>query len=254
MPRGPLEEAHLISPSFLTATLTVLLAVVRAGTHSAPGASPSYPLAGQLEDRGVFVISVAGQPVGTEAFDIRAVGERLEAEAKIELRIEREGKVHEFRTAPKLALDSALQPLTYAWSQRGPQSSQLEVDFRSSPVKARYKTVAGAEDRRDFELPKAVVVLDDNVLHHYQLVVYLYRRTSGGKQTFQAFVPQEALPGTLTVEELGPESIAINGRTEDLRHLVLQTELARIDLWVDDQQHLQRISVPTVQLEAERRK
>lgn len=195
MPRGLLEEAHLISPPFLIATLTILLAAANAGPGSACGASPGNPPAGQIEDRGFFVISVAGQRIGTEAFDIRSAGDRFEAEAKIELRVEREGKVHEFRTAPKLVLDSALQPVTYTWDQKSPQPSHLEVDFRPSPAKARYKTVAGEEDRRDFQLPKDVVVLDGNVFHHYQLVVYRYRGTSGGKQTFQAFVPQEALPG-----------------------------------------------------------
>jgi hypothetical protein len=197
---------------------------------------------------------VAGQPVGTETFDIRSPGDRVEAEAEIELRIERDGKVHEFKTFPKLVLNSALQPLTYSWSQKGSQSSQLEVDFRSSPARTRYRTVAGEDDRRDFELPKDVVVLDDNVVHHYQLAVYRYRRTAGGKQTFQVFVPQEAMPGPLEVEETGQESVEINARLETLRHLVVSAELARIDLWVDDQQRLQRVSIPAAQLEAVRKK
>jgi hypothetical protein len=197
---------------------------------------------------------VAGQPVGTETFDIRSTGDRVEAEAEIELRIERDGKVHEFKTFPKLVLNSALQPLTYSWNQKGSQSSQLEVDFRSSPAKTRYRTVAGEDDRRDFELPKDVVVLDDNVVHHYQLAVYRYRRTAGGKQTFQVFVPQEAMPGPLEVQETGQESVEINARLETLRHLVVSAELARIDLWVDDQQRLQRVSIPAAQLEAVRKK
>ncbi len=197
---------------------------------------------------------MAGQPVGTETFDIRSLGDRVEAEAEIELRIERDGKVHEFKTFPKLVLNSALQPLTYSWSQKGSQSSQLEVDFRSSPAKTRYRTVAGEDDRRDFQLPKDVVVLDDNVVHHYQLAVYRYRRTAGGKQTFQVFVPQEAMPGPLEVEETGQESVEINARLETLRHLVVSAELARIDLWVDDQQRLQRVSIPAAQLEAVRKK
>lgn len=197
---------------------------------------------------------MAGQPVGTETFDIRSTGDRVEAEAEIELRIERDGKVHEFKTFPKLVLNSALQPLTYSWNQKGSQSSQLEVDFRSSPAKTRYRTVAGEDDRRDFELPKDVVVLDDNVVHHYQLAVYRYRGTAGGKQTFQVFVPQEAMPGPLEVEETGQESVEINARLETLRHLVVSAELARIDLWVDDQQRLQRVSIPAAQLEAVRKK
>lgn len=207
-----------------------------------------------MNDHGVFLLSVGGRPAGTETFDIRSTGDRVEAEAKIELRIEQEGKVLEFKSTPKLVLNSALQPLTYTWSQKGPQSSQLEVDFRSSPTKTRYRTVAGGDDRLDFELPKDVVVLDYNVIHHYQLLVDRYRRTAGGKQTFRAFVPQEAMPGSLEVEETGPESVEIEGRAQTLRHLLVATDLSRIDLWVDDQQRLWRISSPAAQLEVVRKR
>jgi hypothetical protein len=206
-----------------------------------------------VDDQGVFVLSIAGRPVGTESFTIRSSRGQIEAEAKIELRIQRDGKTYDFKISPKLVLDSRLQPLTYAWMQKGPQSSQLEVDFRSSPAKVRYRTVAGSEDHREFTLRKDVMVLDDNVLHHYQLVVDRYARTSGGKQTFQAFVPQEAMPGPLTVEEIGQESVEVNGQQETLKHLVVLAELARIDLWVDPQQRLQRVSMPAQQLEAVRK-
>jgi hypothetical protein len=144
--------------------------------------------------------------------------------------------------------------MTYSWSQKGSQSSQLEVDFRSSPAKVHYRTVAGEDDRRDFVLPKDVLVLDVNVVHHYQLAVYRYHRTAGGKQTFQVFVPQEALPGPLEVEEAGQESVEVNARLETLQHVVVSAELARIDLWVDDEQRLQRVSIPAAQLEAVRKK
>ena len=238
----------------MTAALALLLTASHPGGRSALGAPGDASPAGCLNDQGVFVLSVAGQPVGTETFDIRSTADRIEAEAKIDLRVEREGKVLSFKTSPKLVLDSALQPLTYAWSQKGSQSSQLEVDFRSSPAKTRYRTVAGEDDRRDFELPKDILVLDINVIHHYQLVVCRYFRTSGGKQTFQVFVPQEAMPGLLEVEETGQENVEIAGRSETLRHLLVSAELARIDLWVDKELRLQRLSSPAEQLEAERKR
>jgi hypothetical protein len=238
----------------LTTTLIMLLAAASVGARPGRAAAPGSSPAGSIEDHGVFVVSVSGQPVGTETFDIRSRNDRVEAEGKIELRIEHDGKVEEFKSFPKLVLDAALQPFTYSWSQKGPQSSQLEVDFRSSPAKVHYRTMAGEDDHRDFELPKDVVILDINVVHHYQLAAYRYHRTAGGKQTFQVFVPQEAMPGPLEVEETGQESVEIGGRPQTLRHLVLSAELARIDLWVDDQQRLQRMAIPAAQLEAVRKK
>ena len=244
----------MITPRIPRTALIVVLAASSLGTRTVCGGQETASPASTVNDHGVFLLSVGGRPAGTETFDIRSIGDRVEAEAKIELLIEQEGKVRQFKNAPKLVLNSTLQPLTYAWSQKSPQSSQLEVDFRASPAKARYRTVAGGNDHLDFALPKDVVVLDYNVIHHYQLLVDRYRRTAGGKQAFRAFVPQEATPGSLEVEEVGLESVEIDGRVQTLRHLVVTTELSRIDLWVDDQQRLSRLSSPAAQLEVVRKR
>jgi hypothetical protein len=209
--------------------------------------------AGKVDDQGVFVVSQAGRPIGTETFTIKSSSHQVEAEARIELRAEQQGKTYDFKTSPKLLMNDDLQPLTYSWSQKGAQSSELSVDFRSTPAKAHYRTVTGEADDRDFTLPKDVVILDDNVIHHYELVTQLYRRTQGGKQTFHAFIPQEALPGTLDVEDVGEEQVEVGGEKRNLRHLVVTTDLARIDLWVDSQDRLQLVSIPAAAIEAVRK-
>jgi hypothetical protein len=76
----------------------------------------------------------------------------------------------------------------------------------------------------------------------------------GGKQTLRIFVPQEALPSLLTVEDMGNAATAIDGVTTNLRHLVITTDVTHIDLWVDDQQHVEHFSVPEAQLEAIRKR
>jgi len=169
------------------------------------------------------------------------------------MRVEQDGKTFEFRSFPKLVLSAALQPLTYSWSQKGAQSSQLDLDLQASPAKARYKTVTGEDDQRDFELPRDVVILDDNVLHHYQLIVYLYLRQGGGKQAFAAFVPQEALPGSLAVQDAGLETVELAKRKLTLRHLVFSTDLKHIDVWADDQGRVQRVYISDGQLDAVRK-
>jgi hypothetical protein len=212
------------------------------------------PAAPDLNDHGIFDIYAAGKSLGTEKFDIHVRPEQIEAQGEIHLRMEQGGKTMEVRTSSDLVLDPQLRPLSYTWSQKGSESSQLSIDFRSSPVRTRYKTVSGQEDRRDFKLVKDVVVLDDNVLHHYQLAVARYDQTKGGKQTFHAFIPQEALPGVITVEQTGVEPVSLEGTTLNLRHVIVTTELARVDLYVDDQAHLQVVSVPAAQFQAVRKK
>lgn len=250
------EEANLLTKKNLVVALLAALLSLSMGQTN-PGSTQTGPAdshTSNLADQGVFLLSVAGRTLGTEKFEIRSFPDKVEAQAEIHLRLEQGGKTSDVKTLPHLTLDRQLHPLTYTWSQKGAQSSQLEVNFRSSPVEARYKTINGQEDRRDFGLPKDVTVLDDNVLHHYQLMVDRYRLTGGGKQTFRAFIPQEALPGVVTVEDLGQEAANIDGAPFNLGHLVVTSELARIDLWVDGQQRLQRVSIPSAQFEAIRKK
>jgi hypothetical protein len=216
--------------------------------------APNIPPPVNVDDGGVFVISLAGRPVGSEHFTIHSSLGRVEARGEIRLDIEQNAKAVSVQSFPNLVLDSQLHPLTYAWNQRGPQSSRLEVDFRGAFAKARYTTISGSEDDRDFALPPDVMVLDDNVIHHYELMIARFLAMGGGKQTFHVFVPQEALPSVLTMEDMGNAAGGSGAAAANLRHLLITTDVTHIDLWVGEQQQLERVSVPTAQLEASRKK
>ena len=207
-----------------------------------------------VDDEGVFLISMAGHPVGSETFHIHSSRGRIEARAEIRLSIEKNGKTVSVESFPDLVTDSELRPLTYAWRLHGAQSSRLEVDFRARPAKVRYHTINGSEDTRDFNLPPDVVILDDNVIHHFELIAARLQAMGGGKQTLNVFVPQEALPSLLTVEDLGMSPMQDSSGAPGLRHLLVTTDVTHVDLWVDDKLHVQRVSVPAVQLEALRKK
>jgi hypothetical protein len=254
MPEGLLSQKELA----LYVSM-ILLASVLAGTLAFSMATlgqetPGNPHLVNVDDEGVFVISLAGRPVGTERFKIHSSLGKVEAQGEIRLHIEQNGKTVGVQSFPDLVLDPQLHPVTYTWNQKGPQSSRLEVDFSGKLARVRYKTISGNEDNRDFELPPDVVVLDDNVVHHYQLIIARYQAMGGGKQTFRVFVPQEALPSLLTVEDMGNAATAIAGVTANLRRLLITTDVTHIDLWVDDQQHIERVSVPEAQLEAIRKR
>ena len=233
------------------ALVALLAGVPAAGplVGQAPSAAPP-----DLNDHGTFEIFAAGKSIGTETFEIRVRADQIEAQGNVHLQVEQNGKSLEVRTSSSLLLDPHLDPLSYTWSQKGAQSSQLSIDFRAQPVHARYKTVNGQDDRRDFKLDKDVVVLDDNAIHHYQLAVARYDQAKGGTQAFRAFIPQEALPGVITLNSVGPEPVTVDGEKRTLRHFLLTTELAQISLWVDDQGHLQMVSAPDAQYQAMRKK
>ena len=207
-----------------------------------------------LNDQGTFELSIKGDPIGAERFQIIPEGDRIRARAEIELRTQKEGKTLVSHSFPDLVLDSQLRPLSYIWALKGAGNSRLEIDFTTMPARALYHTVNGKNDRREFLLPKDVLVLDDNVLSQYEILVERYDQTSRGQQLFSAFIPQEALPGKIKISETGVEPVRINGQSKSLRHLVVTTDLARIDLWADAQGRLWRVSVPALRFEAVRQK
>ena len=233
-------------------TLVALLAGLPAAgplAGQSPGAAPP-----NLNDHGTFEIVSAGQNLGTESFEIRARSDEIEAKADVHLRVQEKGTSVEVRTSCTLVLDPQFNPLSYSWSQKGSQPSQLSIDFSTDPVHARRKGPGGQDEQRDFKLDRDVLILDDNVIHHYQLAVARYDQAKGGTQAFRAFIPQEALPGVVTVNSAGSEAVTVGGEKQTLRRFFLTTELAQISLWVDDRGHLQLVSAPDAQYQATRKK
>jgi hypothetical protein len=231
--------------------VALLLMVPAAGPLRAQSPAPAVK---DLNDHGTFEIYSAGKSIGTETFDIRVRADRIEAQGDGHLQIDQGGKTIALETTSNLVLDSQYNPLSYTWSQKGAQSSQLSVDFRSKPARVKYKQVNGQDDRRDFKLDKDVVVLDDNEIHHYELALARYDSAKGGLQVLRGFIPQEALPGMLTLNYIGPEQATVNGEKVMLRHYALTAELAQINLWADDQGHLQLLSAADLQFQAARKK
>jgi hypothetical protein len=196
------------------------------------------------------VLNLRGHAYGTEKFSIQTVEGKIQAQGETELREGEGGHASLITTFSKLVLNSALEPLTYYWSTKSPKKYNLLVDFTTPLAKSQLHQPDGKDDIREFQLKKDVVVLDNNVIHHYQLLVDRYNRTAGGKQTFDAFIPQAALPGLLTVQDAGMDSIKLAGKEQSLRHLIVVTDNAQIDLWVDGQGRLQRLYWSEPEVEA----
>lgn len=215
-------------------------------------ASPAAAV--DLNDQGAFEIFSAGKSIGSETFQIRVLADRIEASGSGHLQLVQNGNPVEVETSSSLLLDPELNPQSYTWSQKGTQSSQLSIDFHSKTTHVRYQQVNGQDDKRDFKLDKDVVVLDDNVVHHYELALARYDQNKGGLQVLRGFIPQEALPGVITLHFIGNDPATVNGDKVTLRHFVLTAELAQIGLWADDHGHLQVVSSADTQFQAVRKK
>lgn len=236
----------------MAATLAAAALLLPCGPGRAAQDPASTAAPRSFDDHGTYVLSVAGRVYGTEKFSIRSLNDQVEAEADIELREDATGRAASTESFPKLILDSALNPRTYLWSLKGPKNYSLVVDFTGELAKTQLHRPDGKDDVREFQLQKDVVVLDNNVIHHYQILVDRFFQTAGGKQAFQAYIPQDAVPGLLTVQDAGMESVNFRGQEETLRHLVVLTDNAEMDLWVDAEQRLQRVLHAANKVEAVR--
>jgi hypothetical protein len=237
---------NLIVSALLSMALG-LASTIRFALPAVPRPADDPPL--NVDDQGVFEIFQAGQQLGTEQFKIAASKDGVQVDDDAQLRVEQLGQKLMLKTISKLSLDSHLQPLDYAWSQQGSQSSSLDMDLKSSPAKITYTTVSGAKDERAFQLVKDVAILDSNVFIHYEILLDRYLATSHGKQEFPAFIPQQATPGLLTVKEGGTQTKLVHGQNVKLRHFEVKSDLATIDLWTDDQNHLEVLALPQASLE-----
>jgi len=229
-----------------------LAAVILAAVIPLTGYAQSPP--STFDDQGTFIISQAGRLMGTEKFSIRSTSNQIQAQGEVTLRYEDSGRAVNIHTFPRLVLSSELEPVSYVWDEKSPDISHLEVDFRSSPARSVLKKSDGKRDVREFQLRPDVVILDNNIFHHYELLVRRYLRTPGGIQAFNGFIPQEALPGGLAVADAGTAEPKVLGKQKGLRHLIVTTDTLRVDLWADDLGRLDRLLSPSAQLEVVRKK
>jgi hypothetical protein len=86
-----------------------------------------------------------------------------------------------------------------------------------------------------------VVILDNNLYHHYALLARLYDWNARGAQTFPVLIPQEMTPGMIAVEALGPQQV--DGAALEL--LRVRTADLEINLYFDASRRLVRLDVPT---------
>lgn len=238
----------MVGRRMLKTGLVRVLVILAGGVFLAAQPAPTSPVPGGRSDRGTFVLKLAGHEYGSEKFSIESTENKVTAQSESQLREGSSGQL--LRMFSKLVLNPALEPQSYSWSDKGPEKFDLSVDFTSQPAKSVLHRPNGKDDVREFQLPKNILILDNNVILHYQILIDRFVEAGGGKQTFQAFIPQSATPGGLSVQDAGMETIPLGGSQRALRHLVVLSDNAQIELWVDESNRLQRLYWSAPQIEA----
>jgi len=198
-------------------------------------AAPSSLL---VEDRGTFQIQVDGKPAGTEEFEIHASGGAWTARGTAEVTGENGASA---KVTGKLELTPDGAPLRYEWTTSSPRKAAATIVFEGTTAKMELRLEGAATPySQDFTFPSPpVVILDNNMYHHYAILARIYDWEHKDSKTYNVLIPQDLTPGTVSAEYGGQQ--VVDGRKMDV--LRVHTTDLEIELYCENGR-LMRLEVP----------
>lgn len=209
-------------------------------------ANPAPAAVVLAEDKSKFRILLDGQPVGTEEFSLAPNGKEWLAHSTTALRAPGGPAT---QVSAKLTLLADGTPLRYEWSTQGQKKTSATVEFQGGTARMTLRMEAAQPfiQELSFGSPR-VVVLDNNVYHHYAILARLYDWNAKGAQTFPVLIPQDMTPGSITLEAAGAQNV--DGSQLEL--LRAHTPDLELNLYLDANRRLVRLTVPTSKAEVRR--
>lgn len=201
-------------------------------------------------DSGVFFILSDQHRVGTERFKITQSAAGLEATGEIDVESPGSPKISE---TSSLKLDQNLRPVSYLRQQRSPKKGAISAEFGTPETKLTTKTEGGTDDRLFYLPADHLVVLDTNLFHHFAVLLRQYDSAKNGLQNFNVFVPQEAIPGVISLEFQGKETQTAGGKAaREFNHYEAVTDQVKIEIWATPQGEIYKMEIPQAKLEVVR--
>jgi hypothetical protein len=197
-------------------------------------------------DRGKFRITIAGQQVGSEEFEISASGDDWIERSSMSARVPGGGEI---KATGQLKLSADGAPIRYDWSAEAQKKATGSVEFSSGTAKCLADLGGKSPLRKDFTFTSPrVAVLDNNLYYQFGVLARVYDWKAGGKQEFPVLIPQDMVPGSISVESLGPQQ-AGNAKYEAMR--VSSPDL-EITIYLDANHRMMRLEVPSSNVTIER--
>ncbi len=231
---------HLLAGCMLAVTVAGVLQA-RVGTKK-PAA----------ED-GEFVIFFGAREIGSEKFAIQAAAESVTSSSVLEFR-NPATPGQKVRMETKLEMNGDYVPRSYLLKTDvdGLRGS-ITGSFAPNQVMFDFEG-KGTNRRSGLLLPSRYTMLDSNIYHHFIFLVRLFDFDSREKtQRFEVLVPQEDDSGVLKVSELRRAEMELRGKKREVRVLQAASDALQLQLWVDKDGVLQKISAPSKGLEVVRR-
>ncbi len=206
------------------------------------------PASAMVPDKGKFRITLDGQVVGNEEFEISPSGQTWMARGSMTAHAPGGGDV---KATGQLKLAADGTPVHYEWTAQSVKKGSGTVDFANGNAKSAIDLGAKTPFLQDFTFASPrIAVLDNNLYHQYAILAQLYDWKAGGKQVFPVLIPQDSTPGSISVESIGQQQAA-GVSYEALR--VSSTDL-EILLYLDSGRRLMRVEVPSSKAIIEREK
>jgi hypothetical protein len=190
-------------------------------------------------DKGKFRITINGQQIGTEDFSLSQSGERW---------IERSStSAHapggiDIKASGELTLNADGAPVHYDWTAEAQKKASGSVEFTSGTAKCTADLGGANPMRKDFTFSSGhVAVLDNNLYYQYAILARQYDWKAGGKQDFSVVIPQDMVPGSISVESVA-SAAAVKGASEALRASTPDIEIL---MYLDREHRLIRLEVPS---------
>lgn len=209
---------------------------------------PAYrkTLAGQLVDRGTFVLFANEQETGTEEFVVQRSGtgeaQVTVARGTVVMRDGRTLATTLVATGPDLVLSG------YQVVVSGADTVSIELSRADERLDALTRAPWG-EEAREYRAPPSVVVLEDGVAHHYFVLARLVGQESGRIATLAPLSEAEEAGAAV---EARSETIELWGASVETTRLSVGAGGDERVAWFDGSGRLVRVALPAKGFVAER--
>ncbi len=205
-----------------------------------PGAAQVVPI-----DEATYRLSRNGSVIGEESITIHRLG--LGGDARIIGQSEisfRDGS----RSRPRLEATTDLRPTIYRNEFTGAEEAEVVVSRVGRRFVSRSRSAAG-EAQREFPASGTTAILEPEVvLLYYFLQPWI--RTDGAEIT--ALDPRSSVRRQVTMTVLGSEEVRVGRNPIQARHLRLEGNDSRWEMWVDEDGRILRVGIPSTGFQAER--
>jgi hypothetical protein len=213
----------------------------------------SWPLRAKApklaREEGKFKIFFSGKEIGSERFVIIGSDESASSSSILDFR--NPGDQHQgVHIESKLEMGPRYVPKDYQLTSNvDGKKGLIHAEFSPHQVMFEF-TGGGTSQKSGLLIGNDCTLLDTNIFHHFIFLARLYKSGSREKtQHFEVVIPQERDNGRITLAELGSETLAMNGKKIEARRIKVDSGSVQINLWVDGDRILQRIAVPSRQID-----